>query len=129
MNRVVLTGRFTKDIDFKALENGALSKCSLAVDEGYGDKKYTNFFDVVMFGKTAENVANHSGKGRKVLIEGRMKQERWDKDGKNHSAIKVYAENVEFLDYKEREGGQKEQQDPFVDEGKPLNFDDTDLPF
>lgn len=127
MNRVMLTGRWTKDIEFRALDSGALAKCSLAVDEGYGDKKYTSFFDVVMFGKLAESVANHSSKGRKVLIEGRIKQERWDKDGRTNSAVRVYAESVEFLDYKEKEGGG--QRDPFQDDGQPVNISDDDLPF
>lgn len=127
MNRVMLTGRWTKDIDFKALDSGALAKCSLAVDEGYGDKKYTSFFDVVMFGKLAESVANHSSKGRKVLIEGRIKQERWDKDGRTNSAVRVYAESVEFLDYKEKETSG--QRDPFQDDGQPIDISDDMLPF
>ncbi|MFD0673956.1 single-stranded DNA-binding protein [Cohnella sp. GCM10027633] len=82
MNKVVLSGRWSKDIDFKALDSGkTVAKSSIAVDEGYGDKKQTFFFEVEMWGKTAEAVANYSGKGKKVLIEGRLKVEQWVKDG------------------------------------------------
>lgn len=140
MNSVALTGRWTKEIDFRALDTGAIAKCSIAVDEGYGTKKYTSFFDVVMFGKLAENMANHSGKGRKVLIEGRIKQERWDKDGSTQSAVRVYANNIEFLDYKDNGDSATAQPqnsekrsfggiDPFPDDGKPIDISDDDLPF
>lgn len=122
MNRLIIMGRWTKDIDFKATDNGAIGKCSIAVEEGYGDKKHTNFFDVVMFGKLAENVTNHSGKGRKVLIEGRIKQERWDKDGRTNSAVRVYADHVEFLDY-------KEQSAPSDHDSPPVDISDDMLPF
>ncbi|WP_438446839.1 single-stranded DNA-binding protein [Gorillibacterium sp. sgz5001074] len=130
MNKVILTGRWTREIDFKALESGkCVSKSALAVDEGYGDQKKSYFFEVEMWGKTAENVANHSGKGRKVLIEGRLKVDTWEKDGQKRSQVKVVAEVVEFLDYKEDGKHKPSSDDPFQDDGKPLDFDSSDLPF
>lgn len=125
MNKLFLIGRWSKDIEYKAMDSGkALAKSSLAVDDGYGDKKQTSFFDVEMWGKTADNVTNHSGKGRKVLVEGRLKQDTWDKDGQKRSAVRIVAENVIFLDYKD--SGKKGDTDPFADDGKPI-YDD--LPF
>lgn len=131
MNHVVLTGRWSKDIEYKALESGkSLSKCSLAVDDGYGDKKQTFFFDVEMWGKVAENVANHSGKGRKVLIEGRLKVDQWEKDGQKRSAVRVVAENVEFLDYKDnRNGSPEDSAPPPPSDPPPEPTSDDDLPF
>lgn len=134
MNKVIITGRWTKDIEAKALESGTmLSKCSIAVDEGYGEKKQTHFFDVEMWGKVAENVADHSEKGRKVLIEGRLKQERWEKDGQKHSTVRIVAERVEFLDYKENGNGSGQQKNeqpkgPTNDSVYPP-ISDEDLPF
>jgi single-strand DNA-binding protein len=128
MNHVALIGRWTKDIEFKATEGGGVAKCSLAVDEGYGDKKYTNFFDVIMFGKLAEAVTNHSGKGRKVAVTGRLKQERWDKDGRTNSAVRIYASDVEFLDYKENGNGNAKTQPGPSDDDVPPPIDDSDLP-
>jgi single-strand DNA-binding protein len=105
----------------------------VAVDEGYGDKKYTSFFDCVMFGKTAETVANHSGKGRKVLVEGRIKQERWEKDGNPRSAVRIIVDHVEFLDYKENKdnngGGQPSSSPGPNDDDAPIDISDDDLPF
>lgn len=130
MNKTIVTGRWTKDIDCKALESGKfLSKCSLAVDDGYGDKKQTYFFDVEMWGKTAENVANHSGKGRKVLIEGRIKQDLWEKDGQKYSAVRIIAENVEFLDYKDNGNSNESGNDSQPSDNNAPPITDDDLPF
>lgn len=127
MNTVNIIGRWTKDIEFKATEGGGVAKCSLAVNEGYGDKKHTNYFDVVLFGKLAESVTNHSGKGRLVAINGRLKQERWTKDDKQQSAVRIYANEVDFLDYKDDEGrtvGKK-----IGDDESPPPISDEDMPF
>lgn len=133
MNKVTLTGRWTKDFECKALDSGKfLAKSSIAVDDGYGDKKQTFFFDVEMWGKTAEAAANYSGKGKRVLIDGRLKVETWEKDGQKRSAVKVVAEQVEFLELKEKQGEQRQEQpnrDPFADEGRPIDISDSDLPF
>jgi single-strand DNA-binding protein len=127
MNSVSLTGRWTKDIEFKATESGGVAKCSLAVEEGYGGKKYTSFLDVIMFGKTAEAVANFSGKGRKVGVVGRLKQERWEKDGHQQSAVRIYANDVEFLDYKDDDGRTVGKRTS--DDDAPPPIDESDLPF
>jgi single-strand DNA-binding protein len=126
MNKVVLSGRWSKDIDFKALDSGkAVAKSSIAVDEGYGDKKQTYFFDVEMWGKTAEAVANYSGKGKKVLIDGRLKVDTWEKDGQKQYRTKVVAEQVEFLEPKE--GSKPNGQAPNDNDAPAIDPDD--LPF
>lgn len=132
MNKVILIGRWTKDIDFKALESGkSLSKSSIAIDDGYGEKKQTYFFDVEMWGKTAEAVANFSGKGKRVAIEGRLKVDTWEKDGQKRSAVKIIADQVEFLE-SNKDGSQRADKpetdkDPFTGSGTPIS--DDDLPF
>jgi single-strand DNA-binding protein len=131
MNKVVLSGRWTKDIDFKALDSGKMvAKSSIAVDEGYGDKKQTFFFEVEMWGKTAEAVTNYSGKGKKILLEGRLKVESWEKDGQKRYATKIVAEQVEFLEPKGDTGSQSQgnKSDPFAN-SKPIDISDDDLPF
>ena len=127
MNSVILSGRWSKDIDFKALDSGkAVAKTSLAVDDGYGDKKQTYFFDCEIWGKTAEAVANYSGKGKKVLVKGRLKVDSWEKDGQKRYATKVVVEEVEFLEPKDKSN---DKQDPFIDDGKPIEISMDDLPF
>lgn len=98
MNKIVVSGRWTKDIELKQLPSTHLAKSTLAVDEGYGDKKVTYFFDVDIWGKQAENVKKFSGKGRKVLIEGRLRQEIYEKEGQKKTIVKIVAESIEFLD-------------------------------
>lgn len=54
-----------------------------------------SFFDVVAFGDAAEAVATHD-KGARVFVAGHLKQERWEKDGKRHSRVRVFARHVSF---------------------------------
>ncbi|KIL35844.1 hypothetical protein SD71_10625 [Cohnella kolymensis] len=124
MNKVILSGRWSKDIETKEVGGKTLAKSSLAVDDGYGDKKQTFFFDVEMWGKTADAVASYSGKGKRVLIEGRLKVDQWEKDGQRRTAVRVIAEQVEFLEPK-----QQGNKDPFADSSRPLDISDSDLPF
>jgi single-strand DNA-binding protein len=126
MNKIMLSGRWCKDIELKFLPDGtAVAKSTIAVDEGYGDKKKAHFFNVTMWKKTAEAVANYSGKGKKVLIEGRLQQRSWEKDGVKQYAIEVVAEQVEFLETKTGET----KKDVFADESKIVDISDNDLPF
>ena len=126
MNKIILSGRWSKDIDLKFLSDGtAVAKSTIAVDEGYGDKKKAHFFNVTMWKKTAEAVANYSGKGKKVLVEGRLQQRTWEKDGVKQYAIEVVAEQVEFLETKTGET----KKDVFAEDQKNVDISDLDLPF
>ena len=98
MNKVVVTGRWTKDIELKQHSSYFLAKSTIAIDDGFGEKKVTYFFDVDIWGKQAENVKKFSGKGRKVLIEGRLRQESYEKEGQKKTVVKIVAESIEFLD-------------------------------
>lgn len=129
MNRVTLTGRWSRDIECKALDSGKfLAKSSIAVDDGYGDKKTTYFFEVEIWGKTAEATANYSGKGKKVLIEGRLKVDTWEKDGQKRSAVRVVAEQVEFLETKQSGSNNNNDIAP-SDNDAPPPYEPDDLPF
>ncbi|MEL1195960.1 single-stranded DNA-binding protein, partial [Staphylococcus epidermidis] len=73
---------------------------SMAVDNPF-KKDDTSFFDIVAFGKTAQLLNDYCGKGSKVLIEGNLKQDRFqDKEGNNRSVVRVIANRIEFLDSK-----------------------------
>ncbi|MDT4256078.1 single-stranded DNA-binding protein, partial [Staphylococcus haemolyticus] len=109
---------------------------SMAVDNPF-KKDDTSFFDIVAFGKTAELLNNYCGKGSKILIEGNLKQDRFqDKEGNNRSVVRVIANRIEFLDSKgsNQQNGQPQQQrgqatagnNPF-DNG--TDIDNSDLPF
>jgi len=80
-----------------------------------------------MWGKTAENVAQYSSKGRLVAIEGKIRVRSWETENGKRYVTEVIADNVRFLESNKQSGGA--QNDPFVDDGKPIEIDDSDLPF
>ena len=92
----------TRDLDERAIaytSNGkARLNISIAVNDGYGDNQYTSYFDVVVWGKTAENIKPYLGKGKQICINGRLRQDRWDgNDGAKHSRVVIVAETVQLL--------------------------------
>lgn len=102
-NRVVLMGNLTRDIELRYLPSGmAVSEFSLAVN----DRRKTSegnwvdeasFFDITLFGRTAEVASEYLSKGSPVLIEGRLKQDTWEKDGQKRSKVKVIGERMQMI--------------------------------
>ena len=102
LNNYSVIGRMTRDLDERAFaytSNGkARLNISIAVNDGYGDNQYTSYFDVVVWGKTAENIKPYLGKGKQICINGRLRQDRWDgNDGEKHSRVVIVAETVQLL--------------------------------
>ncbi|KFE41941.1 single-stranded DNA-binding protein [Staphylococcus agnetis] len=129
-NSVILTGRITKDLELKQAGQTQVTNFSMAVDNPF-KKDDASFFDIVAFGKTAELLNNYCGKGSKILIEGNLKQDRFqDKQGNNRSAVLVIANRVEFLDNKGQSNNQPKQQQGQAQDNPFDNSDlDDDLPF
>lgn len=129
-NSVILTGRITKDLELKPAGQTQVTNFSMAVDNPF-KKDDASFFDIVAFGKTAELLNNYCGKGSKILIEGNLKQDRFqDKQGNNRSAVRVIANRVEFLDSKGQSNNQPKQQGQVQDNPfDNASIDDDDLPF
>ncbi len=123
-NQVTLVGNLTRDVEVRFTPGGTtVGSFGLAVNErvkdGDGWKDYANFFDVVTFNKTAEACAENLGKGRQVLVAGRLRQERWEKDGQKYSRVKVLADRVQFLGPKP-EGAAKAEAAPPPDDDIPF---------
>lgn len=101
INRVVLVGRLANDVDFRTLSNGTpLAKFGLAVGgrPNQDGSDSVSFFDVAVFGKSAENCSRYLSKGKQVALEGRLQQQRWKaQDGSNRSKVEIVADRVEFL--------------------------------
>lgn len=101
LNNYSVIGRMTRDLDDRAFgytQNGkARLNISIAVNDGYGDNQYTSYFDVVIWGKTAENIKQYLGKGKQLCINGRLRQDRWEKDGQKNSRVCIVAETVQLL--------------------------------
>ena len=102
-NTVTVVGHLTRDTEIRYTQSGApVGNGAIAVNRKYksGDelKEEVSFFDFVVWGKTAEAVAQHTGKGSLVLLDGRLQQRRWETDdGQKRSKIEIVAETVQFL--------------------------------
>lgn len=98
INQVILMGRLTRDPELRTTSSGkSVGSFSIAVDR-IGQSEETDFFDVTVWEKTAENVEAFLNKGSKVLVQGRLQLDRWEKDGEKSSKVSVIANDVTFLD-------------------------------
>ena len=102
MNLVVLQGNISKDSELRYTPNGkAVVRFSVAVNEGYGDKKKTQFFNITSFG--AEKLCEYLIKGTKVLIKGKLNNSSYEKDEVKHYKTDIIADNyggIELLSSK-----------------------------
>lgn len=100
INQVILMGRLTRDPETRTTPSGkTVTSFSLAVDRQGADDQ-ADFFDVVAWEKTGELVAQYLTKGRRALVQGRLRQDSWDdkETGKKRSKVEVIAFDVTFLD-------------------------------
>ena len=119
LNKVILVGRLTKDLgaderSFGYLQNGT---CKAVVSIAVNNSKKSSdgqwvdeasFFDVVIWGKTAENLKPYLTQGQQIAVEGRLKQDRWkDKQtGNNMSRVIINAESVQLVGSTKRDNSQ-----------------------
>jgi single-strand DNA-binding protein len=104
LNMVFLMGNLTRDPELRYTPNGqAVANFAVATNRSWKDnegeiKDAVEFTDVVVWGKTAENVANYMKKGRKVHIIGRLQTRSWEaQDGSKRYKTEVVANDVTFL--------------------------------
>lgn len=100
INQVILMGRLTRDPEQRTTTTGkTIASFSIAVDRG-GQEDAADFFDVTAWEKLGELVMQYLGKGRRVLVQGRLRQDSWDdkETGKKRSRVEVTATDVTFLD-------------------------------
>ena len=101
INKVILSGRITKDLEVKQTPSGtAVCAFSIAVERSFakqGEEKQTDFINVVAWGKTAEFVGKYFDKGRSIAVIGRIQTRTYDdKNGTKHYVTEVVAEEVQF---------------------------------
>lgn len=130
MNRVCLVGRLTRDPELRYGGSGTpVTKFTVACDRRGSDG--ADFIQVVTFNKAAEACAEYLKKGRLVEVEGRWHTDSYEnKEGKRIYTNDCIADNVRFLESnRDNNQGQSSGRDPFKDDGKPIDIDDSDLPF
>ena len=124
-NRIVLIGRLTADPELRYTQNGvAFTRFTLAVNRDINGE--TDFINVVVWKKVAENCAKYLRKGSLVCAEGSLRINRFEnQEGQLVQRAEVVANHVRFLEYKrEQDNGE----DPFhFDE--QIDLKDEDLPF
>ncbi len=102
INHVVLVGRLTRNAELKYTNSGAaVSKFSIAInqrrkkDDQWVDESH--FFDIVLWGKSAEAINQYLVKGKQVGVEGQLRQNRWEQEGQARSKVEIFATNVMLL--------------------------------
>ena len=146
LNRVILIGRLTKDPEMRYTGSGvAVTQFTLAVDRpksGDGENQ-ADFIPIVTWRKTAEACANHLTKGRLCAVEGKIQVRNYENnEGRRVYVTEVIADNVRFLERSGRSeessssssqsnssGGRAASNDPFSDDGRPIDISEDDLPF
>ena len=103
INAVMLTGNLTRDVEISYLQSGsAVGNFGIAVNRAVKQGEQwvdeASFFDVSLFGKSAEALKPYLTKGKSVSLIGSLKQDRWkDKEsGQTHSRVKVIAEKIKL---------------------------------
>lgn len=143
LNRVILIGRLTKDPELRYTPAGvAVTQFTLAVDRPFtnqGGEKEADFIPIVTWRQLAETCANYLKKGRLTAVEGRIQMRNYENsEGKRVYVTEVIADNVRFLEGNRDQSQGQEQNtnnyqrnnsDPFSDDGKPIDISDDDLPF
>ena len=100
INQVILMGRLTRDPEQRTTTTGkTIVSFSIAVDR-IGQDDSADFFNVTAWEKLGELVMQYLAKGRRVLVQGRLRQDSWDdkETGKKRSSVEVTATDVTFLD-------------------------------
>ena len=111
INKIMLTGRLTRDAETKFLPSGqSVTKVGLAVSRRYQDKSGewrddTFFLDAEIYGKQAEWVAEKGRKGVPVYVEGRLKQDSWERDGQRQTKFTVVADRITVFEVPSRGPG------------------------
>lgn len=144
LNRVILIGRLTKDPELRYTPTGvAVTTFTLAVDRNFTNQqgqREADFINIVTWRGLAENVANYLKKGRLAAVEGKIQTRSYENnEGKKVYVTEVVADNVRFLESTNKNNSDDRQdrqrsnndrfEDPFANDGSPIDISDDDLPF
>lgn len=156
MNKVILQGRLTKDLELRYTPNGvATATFTLAVNRRFKKEGQpeADFINCVVWQKAAESAANYIGKGCRVSIVGRWQTRNFDgQDGKRVYVNECVVEEMEFIDFANQNDGNAQQRagtntngggnnqssnsgqnwrsnDPFAGNNGQIDISDDDLPF
>ena len=97
INKAILMGRLTRDPELRHTGTGTpVCSFSIAIDNGYGENRQTDFINCVAWNKTAEFVTNYFSKGKMIIVIGRISTRSWEgQDGKKNYTTEVIANEVQ----------------------------------
>jgi len=114
LNKVILLGNLTRDVEVRSTPSGAtVGNFGIAVNRRRKNDagewvEEANFFNIVVWGRQAENCSQYLSKGSQVALEGRLQSRSWEtEDGQKRNVVEVVAENVQFIGSR-GEGGRGE---------------------
>jgi len=131
MNKLIMMGRATKEPEIRYTNDGkAIARFSLAVNRNYKDAP-TDFFNIVSFDKTAQFIENYIHKGSKILVEGKLQNNNYEKDGKKVYSDQIIADRVEFCESKNANNTQTDDEKQTDDGFNQVSeeYSDEMLPF
>lgn len=110
INTCTLSGRSSRNPSENTMPSGTpVTEWTIAVNRKYDGKEEVAFVDCKCFGKAAENAARFVHKGGRLIVSGRLHQERWEsKDGQKRTKIALIVNDFAIIDYPESEGGKWE---------------------
>lgn len=134
MNKVMLIGRITAKPELRYTpSNVPTTRFSVAINRTFTNasgERETDFINVVVWRKQAENVCNYLNKGSLVAIEGRLQTNNYtDKDGNKRYSMEVVADNVQFLESKTQSQSRINETTPYDFEPQTNNVNVDDDPF
>ena len=145
MNLVVLKGNLTADPEQRFTPSGtSTASFNIAINRKWNDqhgqlKEEVHYFQCEAWGKTSETICQWFKKGRPILVEGRLKQDRWDDKatGAKRSAVKVVVDRFEFCGEGKAASGEAPQRSSRAEAAQPdvahdapqLDAEDDKVPF
>lgn len=124
LNRVVLVGRLTKDVELRHTTTGlAVAQFTIAVNRQFtsqNGQREADFINCVVWRKQAENMAQYVKKGALIGVDGRIQARSYDaQDGSKRYVTEVLAESIQFLEPK---GSQRTTSNEFDSAVPPTQF-------
>lgn len=122
LNSVNIMGNLTRDPELRYTQSGK-AVCGLSIANNQVFSKNgervtdVSYFDIDVWGVQAENCSKYLSKGSGIVVEGRLKQDRWEKDGKTQSRVKITANSIHFLPKRGQSSGDEGGEPTFAGSG------------
>ena len=134
MNKVLLIGRITKDLELRETKTGK-KVCEFTIATNRVNGKDADFIDCMLWDKQAENLVKYQGKGSLVGVSGEIRKETYEINDKKHYKTYILVNNIEYLSQTQKtENTPKNEFESAsikteFQVGQQLEIEDNDLPW